>query len=50
VLISACGRLQRHRKHEVELPAKLVADTMAEAHGAACELLEHLYEVLTGKK
>lgn len=38
------------RKHGFQLPAELVSGVMREQHGAAVELLELLYEHLTGKK
>ncbi len=34
----------------IDLPADLVEGTMKEVHGAAVALLEHLYELFTGKK
>lgn len=38
------------RKHGFQLPGELVSAVMREQHGAAVELLELLYEHLTGKK
>lgn len=38
------------RKHGFQLPGELVSGVMREQHGAAVELLELLYEHLTGKK
>jgi hypothetical protein len=41
---SACKR------HGFQLPSEIVSAVMLEKHGAAVELLEHLYEHLSGKK
>lgn len=38
------------RKHGFQLPGELVSGVMREQHGSAVQLLELLYEHLTGKK
>jgi hypothetical protein len=45
------GQLQRYCSlQSIDLPSDLVEGTMRGVHGAAEALLEHLYEVFTGKK
>ena len=43
-LVKYCSR------QSIDLPADLVEGTMRGVHGAAVALLEHLYELFTGKK
>ena len=45
------AQLQRFCERQgIDLPADLVEGTMQGVHGAGVALIEHLYELFTGKK